>query len=83
MAIIMMYTSTRIGIHYRGGAVETGCSCLHHIIGCVTIEYYPHPLRPPPTAPPCNEYPGWDGLLRVRALAVLQRGAGRLPDEAI
>ena len=38
-------------------AVETGCCALHYIIGCVAIQYYPHPLHPPPTAPPCDEYP--------------------------
>ena len=41
----------------KGGAVETGCSGLHYIIGCCIIYYYPHPLHPPPTAPPFDEYP--------------------------
>ena len=41
----------------KGGAVETGCSGLHHIICCFIIEYYPHPLHHPPTAPPFDEYP--------------------------
>ena len=41
----------------KGGAVETGCSGLHYIIGCVTIQYYPHPLNPLSTAPPFEEYP--------------------------
>ena len=36
----------------KGGALETGCSDLHYIISCFTISYYPHPLHPPPTAPP-------------------------------
>ena len=41
----------------KGGAVETGCSGLHYIVGCFVIWYCPHPLHPLPTAPPCNEYP--------------------------
>ena len=27
------------------------------------ISYYPHPLHPPPTAPPCNEYPFEDDVV--------------------
>ena len=38
----------------KGGAVETGCSGLHCIIGCSTIKCYPHPLHPPPIAPPSH-----------------------------
>ena len=41
----------------KGGAVETGCGGLHYIIGCFTTKRYPHPLHPPPTAPPFDEYP--------------------------
>ena len=41
----------------KGGAVETGCSGLHYIIGCFIIYFYPHPLHTPPTAPPFDEYP--------------------------
>ena len=41
----------------KGGAVETGCSGVHYIIGCFTIQYYHLPLHPPPTAPPFDEYP--------------------------
>ena len=41
----------------KGGAVETGCSGLHYIIGCFIIQYYSHPLHSPPTAPPFDEYP--------------------------
>ena len=40
----------------KGGAVETGCNGLHNMRGCFIILYYPHPLHPLPTAPPCNEY---------------------------
>ena len=40
----------------KEGAVETGCSGSHSIVGCFTIQYYPHPLHPPPTAPPFDEY---------------------------
>ena len=46
-----------IKIHQRGGAVETGCSGSHHVIGCFTIWYCRHPLHPPPTAPPFDEFP--------------------------
>ena len=42
----------------KGGAVETGCSDLYDVIYWLII-CYPHPLHPPPTAPPCNEYPCW------------------------
>ena len=41
----------------KGGAVETGCSGLHSVIGRFIIQCYPHPLHPPPTAPPFDEYP--------------------------
>ena len=41
----------------KGGAVETGCSDFNGVIYYFTISYYPNPLHPPPTAPPCNEYP--------------------------
>ena len=41
----------------KGNAVETGCSGLPYIIDGFTIWYHPHPLHPPPTAPPCDEYP--------------------------
>ena len=39
------------------GAVETGCRDLYDVIYYLIIQNYPHPLHPPPTAPPCNEYP--------------------------
>ena len=39
----------------KGGAVETGCSDLYDIICQFTIQYYPHPLHPPPTTPPFAE----------------------------
>ena len=42
----------------KGGAVEPGCSDLYGVIYYVTVQYYPNPLHSPPTAPPCNEYPG-------------------------
>ena len=41
----------------KGGAVETGCSGLHYIIGRFDVHYYPQPLHPVPTAPPAAEYP--------------------------
>ena len=41
----------------QGGALETGCSELYDVLYCFIMQYYPHPLNPPPTAPPCNEYP--------------------------
>ena len=37
--------------------METGYSGLHHIICCFIMLYYPHPLNPPPTAHPFDEYP--------------------------
>ena len=55
-----LFNSTPLAYHQdssKGGAVETGCSGLHSIIGCFFMYYYLHPLHPPPTAPPCNEYP--------------------------
>ena len=46
----------------KGGTVETGCSGLHYIIviGCFIVQYCLHPLHPPPTAPPFDEYPKKD-----------------------
>ena len=41
----------------KGGAVETGCSDLYALMHYFVIWYSPNPLHPPPTAPPCNEYP--------------------------
>ena len=38
----------------KGGAVERGCSDLYGVIHDVTTQYYPNPLHPPPTAPPCT-----------------------------
>ena len=48
------------------GAVETGCSGLPYIIGSFIIYYYPHALHPPPTAPPCNEYPNPNAKMKLR-----------------
>ena len=50
----------------KGGAVETGCSGLHYIIGSFIIQYFPHPLYPPPTAPPFDEYPKGSAWLEVK-----------------
>ena len=50
----------------KGGAVETGCSDLYGVIN------YPHPLHPPPTAAPCNEYP-------VHARVNVLKGTPRTP----
>ena len=43
----------------KGGAVETGCSGLHYIIGCF-VRYNTTPIHrtPPPTACPFDEHPG-------------------------
>ena len=41
----------------KGGAVETGCSDVYDVIYKFILYYYPNPLHPAPTAPPCNEYP--------------------------
>ena len=65
-------------IHQRGGAVETGCSGLHYIIGCFIIEYYPHPLHPPvmntqPDVTPCRTSPPMPILLCTsRAKCLMQ-----------
>ena len=45
-----------IMIHQRGVQWETGCRGLHYIIGCFIAQCYAHPLHPPPTAPPFDEY---------------------------
>ena len=37
--------------------MEIGCRGSHYIPGCFIIQYYPDPLHPPPTAPPCKEHP--------------------------
>ena len=59
VSVFVTYSSTIIVRHKyealhsaKGGAAETGCSGLHSIIGCFTIQHYPHPLHPPPTATP-------------------------------
>ena len=39
----------------KGCAVETGCSDLYDVVHYFSIEYYPNPLHPPPTAPPSAE----------------------------
>ena len=46
-------------IHQRGVAVEAMCSDVRDVVYCLTTQYYPHQLHPPPTAPPCNEHPVW------------------------
>ena len=56
-SLVLRLGTLNVKIHQRGGAVETGCSGSHYITGCFVIYYYPHPLHPPPTAPPFDEYP--------------------------
>ena len=50
-------TNNRTQDSSKWGALETGCSGLHYIIGCFIIQYYPNPLHLPPAAPPSAEYP--------------------------
>ena len=52
--------------------METGCSGLHYITYRFIKYYYPHPLHPPPTAPPCNEYPV-SRTVHVRVLLSFQQ----------
>ena len=39
------------GVQWNQGVV------VYYMIGCFTIQYYPHPLHPHPTAPPSDENP--------------------------
>ena len=55
--LIIIYIYIYMPLHSAtGGAVETGCSALHDVMGCSTTYDFPHPLCPPPTAPPFDEY---------------------------
>ena len=40
------------GVQWKQGVV------VYLTLGCLIIEYYPHPLHPAPTAPPFDECPG-------------------------
>ena len=47
-------------IHQRGVQWKQGVViCMLLNTSLLYNNYYPHPLHPPPTAPPCNEYPTW------------------------
>ena len=53
----------------KGGAMETRCSGLHELSHGLFYHMIlnPHPPHPPPTAPPCNEYPRADRGRRLPA----------------
>ena len=44
------------------------------------MNYYPHPLHPPPTAPPCDEYPKLGAGFEEPSSGLLDRQTDRLTD---
>ena len=48
---------TWLKIHQRGVQWKQGVVIYMMLHTRLLYNYYPHPLHPPPSAPPCNEYP--------------------------
>ena len=57
----------KLKIHQRGVQWKQGVVIYMMLYTICIIQYYPNPLHPPPTAPPCNEYP------KARAIRCLRR----------